>query len=228
MDRIDLVDMKLDCVLGVLDREQRTEQPVVGEISMWLDLDRSGHTGHLYETVNYADVAAWASFITQRGRFRLLESVSVAVLRLMLLPPAPLEQRAQLERARIQLRKPTILGELATPGTRFERDRDWALVDGLSPATGIDVEVLVDTGRSAAWRIHIDPQTEWPVLPDHAVFVISGEAEAGDGVTISAGTHAPAGQWTLLRNRTDGVCTLLVVRVPELPIGPPHNGVARW
>ncbi len=228
MDRIDLFDLKLDCVLGVLDREQRTEQPLQGEISMWLDLDRSGHTGHLYETVNYADVAAWASFITQHGRFRLLESISVAVLRLILLPPAPLEQRAQVERACIGLRKPTILGELATPGTRFERDRDWAPVDALSPVTGIDVEVLVDTGRSAAWRIHVDPQMDWPVLPDHAVFVISGEAEAGDGVTVGAGTSAAAGQWTRLRNRTDSVCTLLVVRVPELPIGPPHNDVARW
>lgn len=228
MDRIDLVDLKLDCILGVLDREQRVEQPLEGEISMWLDLDRSGHTGHLYETVNYANVAAWASFITRHGRFRLLESISVAVLRLILLPPAPQEQRPRVQRASIQLRKPTILGELATPGTRFKREHTWAEVDTISPATGIDVEVLVDTGRSAAWRIHVAPGTDWPVVEDHAVYVISGQLDAGDGVTVGAGTYAANGQWTRLRNQSDAVCTLLVVLVPDLPKGPPHDGEAQW
>lgn len=228
MDRIDLVDLKLDCILGVLDREQRAEQPLEGEISMWLDLDRSGHTGHLFETVNYADVAAWAAFITRHGRFRLLESISVAVLRLMLLPPAPLEVRAQIERAQIQLRKPTILGELATPGTRFERDRQWAPVDALSPADGVDVEVLVDTGLSAAWRIHVDADTAWRVVEDHAVFVIAGTVQTDAGSVLTAGQSAAAGQFTHLHNASDGVCTLLVVRVPGLPQGPPHDGVAHW
>lgn len=217
MDRIDLVDMKLDCILGVLDREQRAIQPLEGRIQLWLDLDHAGHSEGLDQTVNYADVAGWASFITSHGRFRLLESMSVALLRLILLPPAPDESRAQVDRAAIRLRKPTILGELATPGTSMTRDADWAPVEPVQFAEGVEAEALVDTGRSAAWRMHLAPGVRWPVLDDHAVYVISGRVERDGGVSLGPNTALPCGEVDALINRGDVIASLLVVRVPEPP-----------
>ena len=217
MDRIDLHDIQLDCILGVLDSEQRAQQPFVGAISMWLDLDSAGHTGHLHETVNYADVTGWVTFLTRHGRFRLLESISVGMLRLMLLPPAPAEERAQIERASITLKKPTILAPVTTPGTRFERSKEWAPVDAFDAAEGVSIETLVDTGRSAAWRVHIQPGVTWPVMADHAVYVIAGRVQRPDGVSFGANTALPSGDVESMTNAGEVTASLLVVRVPDPP-----------
>lgn len=216
MDRIDLVDLKLDCILGVLDAEQRAPQPLVGRVSLWLDLDASGHSGRLDQTVDYAAVATQLSFVAAHGRFRLLESMSLAMLRLVLLPPAAGEARARVQRMALRLRKPTILGELATPGTRFSRDAAWAARrDPVPLADGVRADVLVDTGREGAWRVHLEEGAAWAPAADRAVFVIAGRVDAGEGV--SAGSGASWGPGQAARVVARGGAALLVVKVPPPP-----------
>lgn len=216
MDSIDLVDLHLDCILGVLDSEQRRVQPLRGELRMWVDLDEAGVSGNLAKTVNYADVAGWLTHLTEYGRFRLLESIGVAALRLILLPPAPGEERVGVPRARLVLRKPTILGELATPGVSVEREASWAPVPRRAVVEGVDEEVLVDTGRSMASRVRFAADAAWEVPADFAVYVISGRLTLDKGLSIGPNTALPPGEAGTVR-ASDAGASVLVVRVPPPP-----------
>lgn len=124
MDRIHL-DLELSCIVGILPRERVEPQPIELELELELDLERCGDSGDLGASVNYATVDAAARFLAVEGRFRLIESLGLAILRLLLLPPTADEGRAAIRHASVRIAKPAVLRE-ATPAVSLERDASWA------------------------------------------------------------------------------------------------------
>ena len=53
-DWIELGSWRLDCILGVLEREQKTPQPLEIEVRLGLDLERAADGDALDKTVDYA------------------------------------------------------------------------------------------------------------------------------------------------------------------------------
>jgi len=124
MDRIEL-HTELACIVGILARERVEPQPLIFDVAMHVDLDACGRTGRLETSVDYGAVDAQIRFLATHGAFRLIESLSVALLGLLLAEPAPGDERAALQRASIRIAKPTVLRS-AVPAVALERDAAWA------------------------------------------------------------------------------------------------------
>lgn len=124
MDAIDL-DLTVCCIVGILPRERIEPQRLRIVIHMELDLERTASTGDLEASVDYGAVDTIARFVAVEGQFRLIESMGLALLRVLLLPPGPGELRAPILRAAIELHKPDVLLS-AAPSVRLTRDERWA------------------------------------------------------------------------------------------------------
>lgn len=214
LDRIELLDLRLDAIVGILPSEQRRVQPLRGRLSMWVDLDAAGSHGDLARSVDYASVAQQVTFLAFQGRFRLIESLAVGALRLLLLPPTRGEARAAVHSAEIELHKPQILAPIAVPGVVLRREAPWAPVPQKRLGDGVVEEVLVDTGREFASRVVLGPATTWRLAEDVAVHLIAGQAIPNHGVLLGPGTSLTAGAAERLVTGKEGA-TLLVVRVPS-------------
>ena len=174
MDWIELDDFRVHCIIGVLEREQREPQTLEFAIRLGLDL-RPAAGGDLSRSVNYAEVADQAEFLAKTGRWRLLESLGAAICQLVLSKPAPLEARAQVEQIEVLMRKPEILGEQATPAVRLRRQAGQHQAQRLSLSSGTPVDVLVETNRRGAYRLHLAGGETWVLPAGAAAHLIAGE-----------------------------------------------------
>ena len=209
LDWIELDDFRIHCIIGVLEREQREAQHIEIVIRMGLDLSPAAG-GDLTRSVNYAEVADQAEFIAKNGSWRLLESLGTAISQLVLSDPAPAESRAIVERIEVLMRKPEILGDQATPAVRLHRSRDFRFVRSSSIAKGIEVEVLAQTNRRGAYRVHLAPGRGWSLPDGMGVFVIAGECRVGTS-SFFAGNSLSRAHTSEIRNTGEGISTLLLV-----------------
>jgi dihydroneopterin aldolase len=160
MDTIHL-RLQTECIVGILDRERVTPQPLEIEVAMELDLEQCGRRGDLDLSVNYASVDGALRFLTTEGRFRLIESLSVASLRWLLLPPGPDETRAPIDRVHIRFDKPTVMPD-ACPGVSMTREALWCRPRQAPLAPGCRADVLVEVREVQAYRVVREPGTPWP------------------------------------------------------------------
>ena len=120
MDRIDL-DLEVCAIVGILPRERIEPQPLRISLRLELPLDRVGRSGDLSAGVDYAEMDARVRYLAVHGRFRLLESLALAILRVVLDPPRIGEERAAVQRASVTLRKPAVL-RAAEPSVTMARE----------------------------------------------------------------------------------------------------------
>ncbi len=133
MDTIAL-ELEVSCIVGILPRERVEPQPLHLTLDLELDLEAVGDTGDLERGVDYAAVDAEVRQLCVEGRFRLIESLALAILRAVL--------RGPVHRARVRIAKPTVM-RAATPAVELERDAAWA---GDDP-------VLIDVPEVLARRV---------------------------------------------------------------------------
>lgn len=190
-DRITLDNLRADVLVGILDREQKVPQPIEIDLAMELDLHPSGEFDALERSVDYAAVTDQVLFLAANGRFRLIETLALAIARLLLLPPAVKEPRAPLLAVEISIRKPTILGGRAVPGLFLRREFGGLFVESAPQGDGIWLDTLCSTGWNSAHRVRLDPG--WAlVLPGYAsVMPISGDITYAHG-QLSSGRGGAA------------------------------------
>jgi len=124
MDHIHL-DLAVRCVVGILPRERLHPQPVRVTVRMDVDLEAAATTGELHHSIDYGAVDTQVRFLCTEGRFRLIESLAIAIARLLLLPPAPGEARAALACVAVSVFKPEVLDH-AVASVHLERAASWA------------------------------------------------------------------------------------------------------
>lgn len=183
MDRVEIHDLRVEAILGILDREQHTPQPLVADLVLELDLGVAGETGALDASVDYGAISEQVAFLVTHGRFRLLETMALAIARLILLPPAPREARAPVAAVEVALKKPAVLAGLAVPGVRIRRTAT-ALVPPVPHAPGMQLDRLCATSWNAAWRVRLDPG-----VPFHAPAHVAAHPIAEGAVLAVA--HPP-------------------------------------
>lgn len=210
-DWIELTGMSLRCIVGLLERERRNPQQLDVELALGLDLDGAAG-GDLSQSVDYAAVADQVHFLAAHGRWRLLESLAAAICRLVLAPPAVGEGRAQVDRVRVRLRKPEVLLGLAVPGVEQTRAREWCLLSSRTPVRGSTIDVLQETDRGGAYRVHLDPGVGWR-SPGLAVHVVAG-AVVADGELLEPGATGTSAE--SLENPRGVPATLVAVARPPL------------
>jgi dihydroneopterin aldolase len=198
-DWIELGAWRVDCILGVLEREQKAPQPLEIDVRLGLDLQKAGDGDALDKTVDYAAVLEQCTTIALQGRWRLLESMGLAMLRLLLAPPAPGEPRGAVSIAEVALRKPEVLGGRAIPCVRMRRDAAGIGLSSRSVAPGVLADVLCETPGTAAYRLHVDGGSSFVAPPNLALHVIAGMIGVGEDIA-RPGQSIPRGQARTLAN----------------------------
>lgn len=204
VDQITLDTFRVDCILGVLPREQLAPQPLLVTIRLGLDLDRAGDADDLAASVNYADVMEQATFLFESGHFRLLETMGVALCRWLLADPLPVEGRAAIARVEVGLRKPEVLDGRAIPGILLERDRAWLAPRREAWAPGIVADNLQQNGSVRSDRVVVDGT--WR-LPAGATARLCAGSATVDGAPVQVGARVSSGEV-----RGDGPTVWMVVQ----------------
>lgn len=213
-DWIELNGLEVDCIVGVLDVEQRTPQKLIIDVQVAFGAEPSARSADVAQTIDYAVLADHITRLAQCGRWRLLESLSMAIARYCLAPPCPAEARAHVESVSVRIRKPNILPGVV-PAVRVERGADWLDLDTrmLPPATWVDV--LEETPRGGAYRVHVEPGKSWAVPAGASLAHIAGQATA-DGQNVPTGhAYAPMACKNLTA-QGDAPASFLVISHPPL------------
>jgi FolB domain-containing protein len=194
-DWIHLTEASFPCIVGLLDWERSTPQPLAVEISLNVDLDGAAD-GDLSRSVNYATTLLQVEFIAREGQWELLESLGAALARLLLAPPASGEGRTEVSQVMVRLRKPAVLSGRAIPCIELRRPSSWLTLSKLvNGAPGVALEVLQEACGTGAYRIHVDRDSEWTIPDNMACMLIAGAGVAksmaptiGDVLRSDAGT----------------------------------------
>ncbi|MEM9461543.1 MAG: dihydroneopterin aldolase [Myxococcota bacterium] len=212
-DWIQLRQLNLSCIVGLWPTERDRLQPITLDVELGLDLGAAA-CGRLEESVDYAVLASQLTFIAQHGRFRMLESMAMAMLRFILAPPGPGQERAMVERAQVTITKPEALQGRALPRVVLSRTQET--VDPLPSQTqaSVGIQPLLETRHTGVYHVRLGPQKAWS-LPDGAsALVLGGALESGPYV-LEPDQPVPSGDPTVAnRSSTDGA--LLVVTHPPL------------
>lgn len=95
-------DLVIDCIVGVYEEERMRPQPLVVDIECEVDWSLATNSDSLGETTNYAEVAKAVKKKVQTGRYQLLETLCLDVLK-------DLHERFAVTWTQIYVRKPHAL-----------------------------------------------------------------------------------------------------------------------
>ncbi len=109
MDKIILAEIPLLAWVGVTEEERGSEQEIVIDVELWLDLAPAGAADDLSKTVDYEDVCETVEVVARSRPFRLIEAIAEESAR------ALLGQFAVAE-VQVRVRKP---GALRTRGVPY-------------------------------------------------------------------------------------------------------------
>lgn len=197
---IEISALRLDVVVGINESEQKNLQPIVLEAKMNVPtLVASGDTGDLDQSINYSAVTKRLAFVAQHGQWGLLESLAVALCRMLLLD-------ARCSACEVIVRKPDALKGVAVPAARVSTSRGSAIsdVEARSVCSGVTLEVLAETPMGAAYSLRLDADSRWPLPLGLAAHVVSGRVTAlsedgGGGLELAAAGMLPRGASVILR-----------------------------
>jgi len=208
------VSLSFPCVVGLTERERRESQTLELELAMSLDLDDAAG-GDLRRSVDYAAALDHVQFIAQHGRWTLLESMAGAMARFILAPPAAGERRAQVRCVLVRLRKPDVFGGRAVPSVEIQRDEAWYETRELSGklAGPARIEILQETPKTGAYRIHIPARTSWTAPSNMALQIISGRVLVS-GEEVRARSVLAAGQRVVATPEEVPACLLGICQPP--------------
>ena len=75
-DHILIDDLRVTCIIGVLDHERVTPQPLRIDVDMEVDLHDAGQSDDLTQTVHYGEVAIALANLARDTKYQLLERLA--------------------------------------------------------------------------------------------------------------------------------------------------------
>ncbi|MFZ1061972.1 MAG: dihydroneopterin aldolase [Acidimicrobiales bacterium] len=113
-DVIELRELRVDAIVGVLDRERRRAQPLAIDIDLHRSFARAAKGDDLTKTTNYAEVLGLASRVAVQGKYLLLETLATRVATTLL------DADPALKSVTVSVRKlqPPVPEDVATVGVR--------------------------------------------------------------------------------------------------------------
>ena len=112
-----LKGLQVDCIVGVYQQERAQPQRVVIEIEFDYDLAAAADSDTVDNAVDYDRVAAEVTGLVQRRAFTLIETMAEETATMLL------EQIAQVQTIRLEIRKPQAVPAAACAFVRVERTR---------------------------------------------------------------------------------------------------------
>ena len=98
--KISLKDLQFSCILGTLPYERVTEQPVVLNVSIWLDFTAAARNDDLIHSIDYAQLSENLQKFIRESKFQLEETLVVETAKHIL------ENYPKAQMAEVSVRKP--------------------------------------------------------------------------------------------------------------------------
>ena len=119
LDRIDIRDLMMRCVIGVNEAERREKQDVTICITLFAHLRRAGRTDDIADTVDYKAIKKKVIVMVERSSFFLVERLAERIAEICL-------EDAGVLRVRVRVAKPGALRFARTVDVTIVRERDTA------------------------------------------------------------------------------------------------------
>jgi dihydroneopterin aldolase len=155
--------------------------PLDLDLELHVDLENAGRSDDPSQTVDLAGVVSVVKLIAEQGHWALLESLGLAIVRTLLLPPASGELRAQVDSLTLRIRKPAWNRAHATPGVVFHRASRWCTTERRVLGPGVAADVIADTRYTTLLRVRLTKGARWN-LPLGAQVVVLAHADVRGSV----------------------------------------------
>lgn len=152
MDRIELCDINVDCVVGTRPDERLRTQVVTVTLAATLDTRKAAASSRLRDTFDYAALYAAVQFIVGNAQFLLLETAAEAVARYMLISHPELVQQAT-----VSVVKPHIMPAPTLPRVTLTRTADDVFTISRRTPFGA-VAVVQESNDAGIYLLTVAPQ----------------------------------------------------------------------
>jgi FolB domain-containing protein len=116
LDKIDIRDLHLRCVIGIQDWERKTLQDVLINLTLFTDLSVAGKSDRIEDTVNYKSLCKRIISLTEGSSFFLVEMLAEKIAELAL-------EDARVASVQVSVEKPGALRFSRSVGVTIERNR---------------------------------------------------------------------------------------------------------
>ena len=116
LDRIEIQDLQLRCIIGINQSERENKQDVVINIVLWADLARAAAADDIQATVNYRTLTKQLIEHVESSSYFLVESLAEHIAGICL-------EYAPVERVQVSVHKPGALRFARSVGVVLERGR---------------------------------------------------------------------------------------------------------
>ena len=82
--KISIQDLQFDCIIGTLPYERTNEQPIVLNVSIWLDFSLAARNEDLAHSIDYAAMADDLTRFIRLSQFQLVETLVVSTAKYVL------------------------------------------------------------------------------------------------------------------------------------------------
>jgi len=114
LDRIEIKDLRLRCIIGTHEEERRQAQDVLINLTLFTDTRRAGQTDDLADTVNYQTLTDRLAEHVEGSHYFLLEALAASIAHLCL-------AESGVKRVIVQVEKPGALRRARSAGVVIER-----------------------------------------------------------------------------------------------------------
>ncbi|MCF0221868.1 MAG: dihydroneopterin aldolase [Fibrobacter sp.] len=98
--KISIQDLQFDCIIGTLPVERENEQPIVLNVSIWLDFTLAARNEDLAHSIDYAQLAEDIKMFIRLSCFQLEETLVVETAKYIL------ERHPKAEAVEVSVSKP--------------------------------------------------------------------------------------------------------------------------
>ena len=131
-DRIEIRDLRVVGIHGVLPEEQTRAQPFAIDVDVWLDTADAAASDDLADTVDYGALAEQATAVVAERRFQLLEALAGEVARIVL----DADDRIAATAVTVRKLRPPVPVQVGSIGVRVVRRRPVRAFVGLGSNLG--------------------------------------------------------------------------------------------
>jgi dihydroneopterin aldolase len=118
-DRIEIHDLRVTGVHGVLPEERERAQPFSVDVVAWVDTEPAQQSDELADTVDYAALAQAAADIVAGRSYRLLEALAGRMASALLI----VDSRIEAVEVTVRKLRPPLALDVASTGVRVRRSR---------------------------------------------------------------------------------------------------------
>ena len=112
-----LKSFQVDCIVGIYEHERRKPQTVIMDIDLDYDFAAAADSDAIADALDYDRVASGVTELLQRRAFQLIETMAEETAAMLL------AQLVQVQKIRLDIRKPSAVPAAACAFVRVERTR---------------------------------------------------------------------------------------------------------